>query len=123
MSKHLCLAASMICLFAFGAFGQELRPLEPGQQYEREMSGGQTHRYQITLHSGQFVRLIVQQKGIDVAVQLIAPDGKPLIDAEFTGPFGQESLCLEVAVDGAYRIVVRTVSATAPRGAYEAKLE
>ena len=43
MSKHLCLAASMICLLAFAASGQEVHPLALGQHLEREMSGGQKH--------------------------------------------------------------------------------
>ena len=31
MTKHLCLALSMICLVAFGQSSQDVRPLEPGQ--------------------------------------------------------------------------------------------
>ena len=102
---------------------QEAKKLESGQRVEREIAGGESHQFQMTLAAGQFMRLIVQQKGIDIAVRLIAPDGTPPIEAEFTGPFGLESLCQEVAVAGDYGIVIRTVAATAPKGAYEAKLE
>src|SRR5262249_51165154 len=101
----------------------EIRLLVPGKPVERQIAGGESHIYRVKLTAGQFVRLIVEQKGIDVAVQLMTPEGKPLIEAEFTGPFGQESLCQEVAVGGDYRIVIRTVAATAPKGAYDAKLE
>jgi len=88
------------------------------------MAGGQTHTYQITLQAGQFLRVVVEQQGIDVAVALIAPDGKQIIEVDQpTGAFGQESLSHEAAVSGDCRIIIRTVAATAPKGTYQVRLE
>src|SRR5215510_6624521 len=115
------LAFALGFLFSLG-WAQEPRTLEPGRSLERNIAGGESHLYQIKLAAGQFVRLIVQQKGIDVAVQLMTPDGKPLVEVNFTDGFGQESLSQEVTVSGDYLIIVRAVTATAPKGAYEAKL-
>src|SRR5262249_29229078 len=48
--------------------GNDLQGLEPGKPIERELAGGQTHSYQFTLASGQYIHLIVDQRGIDVLV-------------------------------------------------------
>ena len=44
--------------------------LESGKPVEREIAGGQSHTYQISLTSGQFVRVVVEQKGIDLTLAL-----------------------------------------------------
>jgi len=87
---------------------KDVRPLEPGKTIEREMAGGQAHTYQITLAAGQFLRVVVEQQGIDVAVALVAPDGKQIIEVDQPiGAWGQESLSYEATVNGDYRIVIR----------------
>jgi hypothetical protein len=47
---------------------QESVPLESGKPAERELSGGQSHSYKIAVISGQYLRILVEQGGIDVAV-------------------------------------------------------
>src|SRR5262245_41407138 len=54
----------------------DARPLEAGKPIEREMAGGQKHYYKIALEAGQYLRLIVDQRGIDLIVTLLGPDGK-----------------------------------------------
>src|SRR5262252_7254758 len=63
---------------------QESISLEPGKPVERELSGGQSHSYKITLISGQYLHIVVEQRGIDVAVALFTPDGKKIgeVDSE-----------------------------------------
>src|SRR5262249_59388473 len=123
MKKMISGLALVLCFVVTGQSAQEAQTLVSGKPIEREMAGGQSHIYQIQLAAGQFVHLIVRQKGIDVAVQLMAPDNKPLAEADLTDGYGQESLCQEVAAGGDYRIVIPSAAATAPKGAYEAKLE
>jgi CHAT domain-containing protein/Tfp pilus assembly protein PilF len=60
---------------------QQTRLLEKGKPIERELSGEQSHSYQITLAAGQYVKLVVNQRGIDVVVTLLGPDGRQI--AEF----------------------------------------
>src|SRR5947207_2051906 len=48
----------------------ELTTLEPGRAIERELSGEEKHVYQIALAEGQYASLTVEQRGIDVVVQL-----------------------------------------------------
>jgi hypothetical protein len=42
---------------------QDARPLEPGKPLQREPAGGQSHSYQFTLTSGQYLHVIVDQRG------------------------------------------------------------
>jgi hypothetical protein len=41
-----------------------------GGAIERELSGGQTHRCEISAGEGQYARVAVEQRGIDVVVRL-----------------------------------------------------
>jgi len=43
--------------------------LELGKPIERQLTGGLSHFYKITMASGQFLRIVVKQQGIDVAVE------------------------------------------------------
>src|SRR5262245_38954917 len=42
----------------------EAIPLELGKPIERELAGGQSHAYQITLAAGQYLNVVVEQRGI-----------------------------------------------------------
>ena len=46
----------------------EVRTLAPDQKIERALAGGEAHTYQLALDAGQYLHLVVEQKGIDVVV-------------------------------------------------------
>src|SRR5687768_13291729 len=75
-----------------------------GQPVAREMRGGEQHTYQVTLSAGQYARLAVDQKGIDVVLALLGADGKPLleVDNNLSGTRGREVVSLVAEVSGAY---------------------
>lgn len=78
----------MICTLGMSASAQspaEPTTLVPGQPVERQIAGGQSHAYRLTLQAGQFVRVVVEQRGIDVKLALSSPDGKPLVESDLTG--------------------------------------
>jgi len=50
--------------------------LEPGKPVERELSGGQSHFYKLTMTPGQYLQVTVSQQGIDTLLALFTPDGK-----------------------------------------------
>jgi hypothetical protein len=39
---------------------QQANQLEPGKPIERELAGGQSHSYQLTLDAGQYLHLVVE---------------------------------------------------------------
>jgi hypothetical protein len=59
-------AVSLCCVFARAA-GQAADALTPNAPTERELAGGQTHRYRVELKEGQYLRLAVKQRGVDNA--------------------------------------------------------
>src|SRR5690349_5793363 len=56
--------------------------LTVGQPIMREMRGGEQHTYQVRLNAGQHARVVVDQKGIDVVLALVGPDGKQLLEVD-----------------------------------------
>ena len=97
--------------------------LEVGKAIEREIKGGQTQTYQITLNAGQFASATVQQRGIDVVVRLFAPDGKLIdeVDSE-SRPHGQETLEVAAVTTGALRIEITPRYKFLPAGRYEIRI-
>src|SRR5262245_17705007 len=45
---------------------QNENQLELGKTVSRELAGGQAHSYRITLAAGEYLRVVVEQRGIDV---------------------------------------------------------
>src|SRR4030095_6253585 len=57
--------------------------LETGKFVERQLSGDQTHSYEVQLLGGQYARLSVEQRGIDVIVRIDSGSkGKIEFDSE-----------------------------------------
>src|SRR5262249_29740668 len=54
---------------------KDVRMQEPGQSIKRSLAVGQEHIYQIKLSVDQFLKVAVEQQGIDVMVRVVAPDG------------------------------------------------
>src|SRR5262245_42986418 len=82
----------LLCVLAFNRLpasvnGQRMAAtLQPGQPIERTISGSEVHSYSVHLDQNQFLQLVVDQRGVDVVVRVIAPDGKSL--GEFDSPNG-----------------------------------
>ncbi|MBA3247948.1 MAG: tetratricopeptide repeat protein, partial [Pyrinomonadaceae bacterium] len=102
---------------------EKITTLELGQLIERELTENETHIYQIHLTSGQFLRVVVDQRGIDVAVALFAPDGQMMTEvASPNGTQGLEPISVVTKMSGGYRLEVRSLEKTAA-GCYEVKVE
>ena len=72
----------------------------------------------MSLTAGQFARFRLDQRAIDVALILTAPDGKPLVEMNLTRAGDEESFSLEAAVPGDYRLTVRVGGLATLRGTY-----
>lgn len=72
-----------VALFIFlpdSAAQTDIRTLEPGQILEREISGGQIHKYQFYLEAKQFARIEVEHKILDLNLSLFDSQGKTIIE-------------------------------------------
>jgi tetratricopeptide (TPR) repeat protein len=102
---------------------QDTHALDPNKPIERELAGGQVHAYRITLAAGQYLRVVVDQRGIDVVVALFGPDGKKLAEIDSpNGAKGPEHLSVVAKVPGNHRLEVRSLEKSAAAGRYEAKI-
>jgi CHAT domain-containing protein len=103
---------------------QQANQLEPGKPIERELAGGQSHSYQLTLDAGQYLHLVVEQSGIDVVVELCGPDGKQIAEFKFESwNQGKETVEHVAETKGSYRLNVRPRQRRATAGGYEIRIE
>lgn len=102
----------------------EAATLEAGRPIERVMKGGETHTYLIRVEAGQFVHLLVEQKGIDVVVALLGADERPLVEVDnnLTGTRGPEEVSLVAETGETFRVKVRSLEKNASAGNYEVRL-
>jgi CHAT domain-containing protein/Tfp pilus assembly protein PilF len=99
--------------------GQQTQLLEPGKPIERDLTGGESHSYQMTLASGQFMKLRVDQRGIDVLVRLSGPLGQRIADFDSERRVQGEELVTWVAEEvGIYRLDVVSKYKNAAAGQY-----
>src|SRR5262249_7404123 len=92
---------------------QESISLRLGTPVERELSGGQLHSYKIMTLSGQYLHIVVEQRGIDVSVTLFTPDGRKIceVDGE-QATVGAETISAVAEAAGAYKIEARSAEKT-----------
>jgi CHAT domain-containing protein/tetratricopeptide (TPR) repeat protein len=102
----------------------DARELKLGEPIERELAGGAVDSYQVTLTAGQYLKVVVEQKGIDVVVRLFGPDGQKITEVDNpNGTQGPEPVSLIAQVSATYRLEVTSLEKGAAPGRYEIKLE
>ncbi len=103
---------------------EDARPLTSESPIEREMSGGQKHLYQFTMKANQYMKIVANQRGVDVTLSLIDQNGKTLAGAENNrGDKGVELFLWQAQTEGRYRIEIAAKEKNADRGLYELRLE
>ena len=96
--------------------------LEPGKPIERTLTGAEIHRYKLNLQKGQCAAIHVEQRGINVAVQLLGSDDQPAVEVDDElGKQGTEKLDIVADDDGTYTVAVKPKLKVAS-GAYEIHL-
>jgi CHAT domain-containing protein/Tfp pilus assembly protein PilF len=91
---------------------------------ERDLKGGDVHRYAITLNADQYVHVILDQRGIDVVLTLLGQDGKKRFEVDRpNGSFGPEEIFWIATEDENCRIEVHSLEATARLGKYVLRID
>jgi len=103
---------------------KELCLLEPGQSIKRELASGERHHYRVWLNPGQFLKVIIEQQGIDIEALASGPDGKQVLvfDSE-SRPRGQEAVLQVAETAGDHRLVVQPKQNGTTAGSYEIRIE
>ena len=101
---------------------QDIRVLEAGKPVIRSLSGDQAHRYQIQLQKGQCAEIHVEQRGLNVVLQLQGTDSDAAVEVDDEiGQQGTEKLDVIAERDGAYTLRV-TPKLKSGNGIYEIRL-
>lgn len=98
--------------------------LEQGRVIDRELAGSQKHRYKIALAAGQYANLLVDQRGIDVAVHVLNPNGKEMLYFDFEKrKEGNEIVELVAESAITFEFLVRPTYLLAPAGRYQIQVK
>lgn len=118
-----CGLVFLLLLEIQSAFGQgqkaDIRPLEPSQTIEREISGKETHRYKFNLKAQEFFQARVEQKSVDVALRLLDAEGNVLAAMDSPNEKeGPETLSFVAAKTGGFVLEVSGFDEEAEKGIY-----
>ena len=115
------LAALAIC--ALPVTAQTAKDLPALSAVTRELKGGETHSYRLTMTSGQFLYAVVEQLNMDVITAVFAPDGKQLTESDSPNEdLGSEPIIFLAPAAGEYRVDIRSPYKEAAPGRYEIKI-
>lgn len=93
-----------------------------GSALSGSLAAGETHRHPLDLAAGTYLRLAVEQQDADLAVVLVAPDGREVVADEPFERSGAELLPALATVGGRHEIVVAN-SESVQAGGYELRVE
>jgi CHAT domain-containing protein/tetratricopeptide (TPR) repeat protein len=97
--------------------------LTPGEPVERELAGGGAQDFHIEAQ-GQPLLITVEQDGVDVALALQEPAGKPLgIMNTAIERSGTETWLIPAEAEGTYRLEVRSAMPGTPKGRFRVRVE
>ncbi len=98
--------------------------LERGKPIERQIAGGEAHNYRVALAAGQFLLVVVDQRGIDLVVSAFDAEGRRMVEVDSpNGAYGPETVSIVTESAGSYRLEVRSLDKIARAGSYEIKTE
>lgn len=96
--------------------------LEPGKPLDRHLAPGETHRYQIKLEAAQCAAIEVEQRGVDVVVQVLGTDNVVAAEVDDEpGRRGAEKLGIVADQPGSYTVAIKAKWKTLA-GDYEIRL-
>lgn len=98
--------------------------LVPGAGFEKELAGGKAYTYKISLRAAQFLRVVVEQRGIIITATLFDPGGRELVRADnASGAYGPVYVSTVSESAGDYRIEIRSNEKWANVGRYQIAIE
>jgi CHAT domain-containing protein/Tfp pilus assembly protein PilF len=101
---------------------QDILPLIPNQPVEQELSAGKSHSYRIALQSGQYLRIMVDQWGIELSAALYQPDGQKHVGLVCRQD-GPTPLSFIAEISGAYRLELSSLDKNSASGRYRVTLQ
>jgi CHAT domain-containing protein/Tfp pilus assembly protein PilF len=108
LKRSLGGAVAVLGLMVLSCRGTEERVvLAPGAVFPRSLTGRGPYRFRFEIPAGRFLRLDVEQHGVDVVVALDDPEDRRLYEIDSpTGRDSPEPVLVVTPVSGRYRLVV-----------------
>src|SRR5437667_10149907 len=101
----------------------EITTLEVGKPVQRELAGLEEHHYQVLLTEQQYAHAVITQRGVDVVVQLVGPDGKLILEFDNESRTeGEEKIDMVTTFAGNYQLLVKAKYPKLAAGRYEIRL-
>ncbi|MBX7222897.1 MAG: CHAT domain-containing protein [Blastocatellia bacterium] len=125
----LCLMGLLLGNAGLGALvlGQVPPPTTPNNvppPQIRELKGGEKHSYPFQLKANDYLNLAVAQRGIDVVLRFLGPDGNEVQRVDFVdGTQGVESLGVVVSLAGVFQLEIEAKDPAAKAGKYELRMD
>lgn len=123
-TKNSALAVMIAALLVAARPEASIQKPEAARPAERALAGGEVHRREIAIGEGQFLRVTVNQAGIDVVLRLIDPSGAVALDMDSLNNTQGPEVAATIASRGGNCVIeVRSLVDTAPKGRYELRIE
>ena len=110
-----------------GGDEKDARALEAGKPIKSELAAGQRHVYRVEMKADQFLKVVVEQNGIDVVAEVSGPDGKTILEFDSESRTqGREEVSFVAEVTGAFLLTVLPKQNGVPAGSagsYEIRVE
>ncbi len=100
----------------------EVFDLEAETPQQRQLGGGEVHAYRLDLDRGEFVRLLVDEDGIDVVAALLDPSGDRLLAVDRLGA-GAERLPWRSAAAARHHLLVCASGEPTASGRYRVRVD
>ncbi|MBS1789202.1 MAG: CHAT domain-containing protein [Acidobacteria bacterium] len=99
---------------------QLVQNLVLGEVVERSIAGGEQHSYAFTLEAGQYGRITVEQRAVEVVMTLYNEDGRSLIEVDSAG---KETASVIASQKTTIRVMVRARQEAGAGGTYLIRME
>jgi CubicO group peptidase (beta-lactamase class C family) len=119
MTLRLTLIFALLISASF-SFSQTPETLRIGNPISRDLKKGESHSFTMSLSGNQFVRLDLEQKGIDIQITAWNPNGDPI--GRFDSPNGMngpEVITFSAVLKGMYTFSVEPLSENPLPGSYD----
>ena len=121
MTRSQALAATLFA--AFRAVAVEPLPAV-GARVEQTLGPGVSSEFRVTLGKGEFLRVGVEQRGVDVVLSAFGPDGRRVVRVDRAGgQFGREPISIVARRSGEYRIRIEPFAGTTVPGLFAIRVE
>ncbi len=103
---------------------EPIRPRLQARNQERQIRAGESHRICFDLAAGEFLNIVLEQKGIDLMVELFDPQGNKVQEMDSPDDWlWEEEIAWVAERSGTHRLVVHPYDRFSVPGAYRMRIE